>query len=501
VNDLFSPLKVAAFAGALMVGALVIFTERLELVAVLALPAVLVLLRDYRLGVIATLWAMLLWTSRLPSAVLGFAQFSYVVYASMAVCLASYALSLTLPGRRTPWIGSLGWGPWLLMAALLAAGVRGAMNAELIPAWIDETGDISRPWAYFRMFALPGIFQLLLALMIAAAFSRGQYPSRIFAACGAMMWILDLAILGMVLVSGTPLHDLAQADQREFLNGLGFHANEFGAFLAISYALMLGLWPTARSPRAKLVLGSTIVLTLAALSVTFSRGGYLACAAVTGLFFIRGTAKQKMAFLLGLACLWIILPTAVLDRIQYGADGGDLNSLSAGRIEWIWLPLLNDVSNHLLLGQGLNSVMWTDAQRMQLMAPVFMAHSGYLDLLLDFGIVGAIPVAAAYAYLWRGLLQMHREDPDIRLRNLFYGGHLAMVAFALVNITSDKVTPTATTLFLWIAGGIMMARRYWLRASLRKIAFEREAARMRHEASCPARPAIAAAQVSKRGFG
>ncbi len=109
----------------------------------------------------------------------------------------------------------------------------------------------------------------------------------------------------------------------------------------------------------------------------------------------------------------------------------DLNAISAGRIDRIWLPLLADIERHPLMGQGLNAILWTDAQREQLIIPVVLSHNGYLDLLLDFGIPGAIASARGLCIPLARLPPAFEEDPDPRLRGLFYGAHLALVAFSL----------------------------------------------------------------------
>ena len=95
------------------------------------------------------------------------------------------------------------------------------------------------------------------------------------------------------------------------------------------------------------------------------------------------------------------------------------------------MPLLPDIAGHLWFGQGMQSIMWTDAQRFQEIFPVSLAHNAFLDLILDFGLIGALPIVAWYAYLWRGFRHGSRNDPDPEFRALFSGGNLALLAFFL----------------------------------------------------------------------
>ena len=222
-------------------------------------------------------------------------------------------------------------------------------------------------------------------------------------------------------------------------------------------AWVLGVWDGARG-RSKKALGALLVLTAVALLLTFSRGAYLAFAVATVVVFMRGAPKKRAAFLVLTAALWFAAPAPLVDRIGYGLTSKDVNEISAGRVENLWVPLLPDIADHLWFGQGLQSIMWTDAQLFQEIYPVNYAHNAFLDLLLDFGLIGAFPVAAWYAYIWRGFYRGASADPDPQFRAFFFGGHLALMSFFLYAITNSRLTPTAPTCLLWIAGGVLLGR-------------------------------------------
>ncbi len=121
-----SALKAAVFFAVLAIGALVALTERFELLVLLGVPIALILLRSHRLAVIALVWAMAIWTSRLPVVLFDFVRFSYVVYACVAITAAAYGLKLlTFGARAAPFIGKTAWGAWLLLFLLVVGG----------PAW------------------------------------------------------------------------------------------------------------------------------------------------------------------------------------------------------------------------------------------------------------------------------------------------------------------------------------------------------------------------------
>jgi O-antigen ligase len=443
---------------AVVAAAIVLYTRRVELAAVVALPFVLLLLSNFRLAVTITLWVTLIWLLRLPSVFFELLQFSYVVYACIALTAGAYCLRLAtaskgrLPLITTKWI-------WLLIATIVLGGVHGAQSVESIPAWLltSTEADLGVPWTYYRSVVFPSALLPLLSVFIAAAICDKEKLSSITTPVWTAVSVIGLLIVAQVVASADALSVMA-AQRNEHLMALGFHSNEFGEFLAIAYGLGLGVWNGTQSGRSKTVVGVILVLTAIALVLTFSRGAYLAFAVTNILVFMRGAPKKKAAFLCLLTVLWIAAPAPLVDRIQYGLTSKDVNEISAGRVENLWLPLLPDIADHLWFGQGLLSIMWTDAQLFQQIYPVNHAHNAFLDLLLDFGLVGAIPVVACYAYLWRGFWRGATHDPDPQYRAFLFGGHLALLSFFLYALTNSRLTPTAPSCLLWIVAGVMIGR-------------------------------------------
>jgi O-antigen ligase len=215
-----------------------------------------------------------------------------------------------------------------------------------------------------------------------------------------------------------------------------------------------------------------MALTATALFATFSRGAYLALALPTLIVFMRGASKKRALFLFFVGIVCLVAPAPLLDRIAYGLPSGDVNEISAGRVDNLWLPLLPDLAEHLWFGQGLQSIMWTEAQRMQEIFPVSVAHNAFLDLVLDFGLVGALPILAWYVYLWVGLARAARTDPDAHMRAFFNGGKLAVLAFLLSSTTNNRLTPTATSCVLWLVAGVLLGRELKCKSDLPQLARE-----------------------------
>ncbi len=449
--------------GALFVVAavvLVAYTRRIELGAVVALPLVLLLVSNFRLAATVTIWVALVWLLRIPAVFFDLVQFSYVLYACIALTLGAYLLRLGMGERSSLSLVTNKW-TWLLIATIVAGGVHGAQSVGTIPTWVlaGSDTDLGVPWTYYRTVVFPGVLLPVLALVVGVALYDKQKLGAIMAPVWTLVCALDVLIIGQVATSGDALSVMA-TQRNEHLVSLGFHSNELGAFLAIAYGLGLGVWDGTEQGRSRTALGGVLAMTALAVLLTFSRGAYLALAVITVVVLMKGAPRKRLVVLCATALLLFSAPAPLLDRIGYGVNSRDVNEISAGRVDNLWVPLLPDIADHLWFGQGLQSIMWTDAQQFQEIFPASLAHNAFLDLILDFGVIGSLPIVAWYSYTWRGFRRGARTDPDARYRALFAGSELALFAFLLSSLTNNRLNPTATNSLLWIAVGILLARTH-----------------------------------------
>jgi O-antigen ligase len=455
-------LKTAVLGVVILCGAVAAAMRQPALLAVLAIPIAGVMLTNFRAVVLITTWVLLLWLSRLLVVLYDFVLLSYLVYACIAVALAAFALRIVT--KRTPL--ALTTNPWLVLfvLAIVGGGIHGLNNVDRIPPWLlvgDSVADYSTGWVYFRDIVLPGLLLPVLAVLVAAAIAERQPLSRILMPVGAVAVATATLIVKEVLTSSQSLLSMAQADERnEHLTSLGFHSNELGTTLAIAYALLLGARDGCHERRTRIVLAFVLGCLAIALLFTFSRGAYFAFGICNALYFVRASTSKKVIWAVAVTAILLLAPAAVFNRAAYALDTKDANEISAGRVDKIWMPLLPDIGQHLWFGQGLHSIMWTDAQRFQEIYPVTLSHNAYLDLILDFGVLGALPIVAWYIYLWRGFRAQARIDPNPRFRCFFFGAYLSLISLAVCGLMNDRLTPTATNAFIWVAAGILLGRKY-----------------------------------------
>ena len=91
----------------------------------------------------------------------------------------------------------------------------------------------------------------------------------------------------------------------------------------------------------------------------------------------------------------LLLPDAFFERASTGLASGDEQAITAGRLDEIWRPLIGTFWEAPIFGHGLYSTAWATPHFSGTMFPVTLAHSAYLDVALDLGMVGIVVVAAA----------------------------------------------------------------------------------------------------------
>src|SRR5207253_3479332 len=134
---------------------------------------------------------------------------------------------------------------------------------------------------------------------------------------------------------------------------------------------------------------------------------------------------------------------------------------SAGRVNGLWLPLLPEVLQHPLLGNGIGAILWSDAMRRGATSiPVNHPHNAFLQAALDMGLTGLVLLCAYFAHAWKGLRAM-ANDPDIPagLRGFFQGAAAGLVGMLISDFTDSSLTPRPEQTFLWLAIGMMYGYR------------------------------------------
>ena len=358
---------------------------------------------------------------------------------------------LTLPVLPRPLI--------LYLGVLVFATCNGVLHVAAIPPYFKALQVIAfdSPVGYVAEVLIKPLLILLTLMLVAAGVANAKNPRRFMAPLFVSAVVFPLLVLADVLTSETPLSALVGGGE----SFSGVHVNELG--LMFNMALSLALWcffSRSGGGLRRLWLGCTIGLLTAGIALTFSRGAYLGFLTVVGYFLFR--KRRFDLLLLGLLALPVaimFMPESVLQRASTGLGNGDVDAISAGRVNDIWRPLLPELASNPVVGQGLSSVLWSEAARTNnffTAGRIGHPHSAYLGMLLDFGLVGAAVIVGFFLHMWRTFALLAARHPAPAWRDFFSGAGACILVLIIQGVTDDRVTPTVAQTFLWLAYGIAL---------------------------------------------
>ena len=426
-------------------------------VAILASIAALI---DFRAG---ALFLMVL----LPISSVSFfphSMFGFTGMNPINVLMAATLVSFVGRGKR---LGLLTPKPLLLLyvAPIVLAGLIGSRHVDdIVPFYYENLlVHFTDGMGYLRDIMLKPLFIVVIAMLVGAAVAQSKKPERFIAPIIVAVWVMSLTLIGFVVTSGVQLGALASTGAREFLSALGMHANDLGRLYAVAYALLLFTWGETKDRALKTLLAVTMSVLVIALLLTFSRGAFVGFMMINGLFLLWKFNARTVAIAILVASLFaLLLPGAVMGRLMLGfGGGGDMNTVSAGRIDEIWGPLaMTDIWKSPIWGNGLDSVTWADAAWNGTMLLVTHPHNAYLQAYLDMGLLGLALTLAYFWHVWKNLLSLGSNaylSPT--LRGFFQGAVAGLLCFLLTGMAGSSLRPIPEFSFLWLAIGMMYGMR------------------------------------------
>jgi hypothetical protein len=449
------PTVAMAVIGAILLGGVVVFTQDKGVELCLLLLAAEFILLDFRIGVV-------LLVVLLPFAT-NF-QVRYIVSHTPGLNPLNLLLACTLASYLVWRLRSTGAAlfvpkpvVWLYVVPIVIAGLIGSSHVhEIAPLFLATTPLwFNGPIGYLSAMLTP-LTMVMIALLIGAAVARSQRPERLLLPMLVSVWLLCLVALAYLWFLDAGITALANPASRALMDPLGLHANDLGRLYVVAYALMLFAFAEARDGGVRIALAASMVLVVVALTLTFSRSAYLGFALVN--LWFMASRRQVTVLLLGgmlFAVLALLLPGAVYERLNMGWGQG-LDAVSAGRIDHLWLPLLPELARSPLFGNGLKSILWSNAMHAGSIFIVDHPHNAYLQAALDMGIVGLALLCAYFWHVWKGFRRLAADMTLSPLMRGFYAGAaVGLVSFLVDGITGSSLTPGPPQAFLWLAIGMM----------------------------------------------
>ena len=384
----------------------------------------------------------------------------WIWLAEGAFVLLLLGVMLALSGDA--WTQALRVSRWPLvaLAVWLAFGVL-----QLIPlpfSWQPLSVDPYRSFlTWMQSLYYAGLF--LLTILLVRDWRRLKYLAYTMLSAAFLQALYG----GLMTLSGVEwLVFEAKENGRGLATGTFVNRNHFAGFLELGLALGVGLLVAmtgARSARAgsgrarirgfvewilgpKMRLRLMLVIMVIALVLSHSRMGNtaffvsLAAASVLGLGLMRGAPRPVFVLLVSLVVIDIAIVGTwfgferVVERIQKTGEYDPIASRyrDQDRLD-ISAETLRASADYRWLGSGGGTFeLVFPAYRPANLPKTFdHAHNDYLEFLLEYGIIGVLPLAAFVVLCGRIALRAVRRRRNALMRGAAFATCMALVAYGL----------------------------------------------------------------------
>lgn len=457
-------VRVAAIAGLMAVGAVCGMAIALGGVAAaiigLSLVACLFCVRDFRVGIVMLVLIMPISQSYVfPHAMFGITGLNPL---NLLLITSLGLMVMRVAGDGTIWRLMPKPLVWLYLVPLSIGAMLGADHVDEIPSIFRETDMIffTNGVGYVRDMLLKPLTFVLYALLVSVAVARSAKPERFIVPMLVSVALMAGVVLIFTAMAGVSISSLAGTYARHFFSALGIHANDLGRLYVVAYAMLLFVWDRAPGIGLKTVCILAMGVVVLALLLTFSRGAFLGFILVNVIYLFSRRSRKTLILALVLIPIGLYLtPGAVWDRVTMGW-GESNNTVSAGRVDEIWGPLIPELFTSPIWGHGLGAVMWARPMVLGMMPPVGHPHNAYLEALYDLGVVGFVMLLAFWAVTWLDFRRLGRDERLApQLQGLFEGAAAGLVSFLVAGFAGSSLAPTPEQAFLWLAVGMMYGVR------------------------------------------
>ena len=288
--------------------------------------------------------------------------------------------------------------------------------------------------------------------------------------------IAGYAILQLLSESDSVLWLQQPAGYSKRAGGTFVNPNHLAGFLCILVPLATGVVFLGREPVvAKVFHTYAALVMLGGVAVTMSRGGWVATTIALSLLVsyilsrrseLRIPATVAAAALAVAAFGYLGMVDKARSRILNVSSEGNIDAGSS-RL-WLWRPAFAMWRDHPLIGVGPNhfDVEFAAYRPWQIQVHPAFTHNEYLQILTDYGVVGASIVAAGIVLFTRSVFRttkfVERGTGEVgqRLSNrsaLFFGAAAGLGGLAFHCLVDFDLQMPAISLLAALLGGVLAA--------------------------------------------
>ena len=267
----------------------------------------------------------------------------------------------------------------------------------------------------------------------------------------ANMLVLSLVILSVYLVY-LNLFEIegGVAAATVYYGSVIGHRNNMARFFIIGFPFLL-----ANLFLKKNVISLAIIcLSVASVGFLYSRTAYVLLVLSFIFYFVISKRTKYLPILMVIAIgMYVIVPTSIVERASKGIESGDVSEISAGRIDNIWLPLIDEYMQNpekLLFGDGRYAAVSSAVAKGH-------PHNMYLEQIIDAGIFALIFILCFFVFFLRKAYKTLNNVRDGEMKEYLYAAIVSMTCYFGAGFSGGTLFPSRGSAYFWIVVGLTTA--------------------------------------------
>lgn len=323
--------------------------------------------------------------------------------------------------------------------------VHSVNHVVLALVWTTGAFLIARSWKYLRLRSWPALFALSLSFWGMASTLWSISPSSSFSAGLSAVFstlfaiyifgrfsrrrttvILTWVFMGLAIGSAAfalflPVYGIDHFTHEGAWQGVFNQKNTLGN--AMVYAMVVAIAFRAKGSIERIWRAALFLISAMEVFLSQSREAWLAAAVAimiyssTKLLTRFAVSDRRFLLPLGAGCTLTLSSLALIyGPLLFRSLGRD--ATLTGRTD-LWLATIEQIPGHWVVGYGLNAFWMSPAATnvyLQIRWEASSAHNGYLETLLELGIVGLSLLLLLLLFTWRDAWRTTRNrnlDPSI----------------------------------------------------------------------------------------
>lgn len=299
---------------------------------------------------------------------------------------------------------------------------------------------------------------IFLLMIIIAAYIKNEKDIK-----QIMKVLFGGVLVGFALVcytfaiTGTISYDIFRDN---LIATVGIHSGYFANFFVVlvPVTLLLAIYMKWR------VCYLFLAIELVSVALTFSRASYVVV--ILSIIAVLIVCKKYLAILIGIIAspvIYMLLLSFIVERAMTGIAENDYSVISAGRIDSIWKPLIQELSGDmqfLLFGNGRYGIHDTTVYQSSAALNVNNAHNILLDMVCDGGIILLVFFIIFFVHYLRKFYQAAVISKSPLNRSILLGTCIGVGAFLLKGMTDGVLWPESSNAIVYVMMGLSLAIAY-----------------------------------------